>query len=89
MQENRGWVRWRIRRDYQTYGADGLINRLPGAKGPHPNRVLAEIETAILDHCLDHPGHGALRVSHELMLKGTQAKCRPVACAGCGAATAY
>ena len=25
-----------IRRNYQTYGADGLIDRLPGAKGPTP-----------------------------------------------------
>lgn len=63
---------YEIRRNYQTYGADGLIDRLPGARGPHPNRVGAEIEAAILDHSLDHPGHGALRVSHELMLKGAQ-----------------
>ena len=63
---------YEIRRNYQTYGADGLIDRLPGAKGPHPNRVSSEIETAILDHCLNHPSHGALRVSHELVLKGIQ-----------------
>lgn len=63
---------YEIRRNYQTFGADGLIDRLPGPKGPHPNRVSAEIETAILDHCLAHPGHGALRVAHELMLKGVQ-----------------
>ena len=31
-----------------------------------------EIEQAILDHCLDHPSHGALRVAQELMLKGIQ-----------------
>jgi len=30
---------YEIRRNYQIYGADGLIDRLPGAKGPHPNRV--------------------------------------------------
>jgi transposase InsO family protein len=63
---------YEIRRNYQTYGAEGLIDRLPGPKGPHPNRVSAEIEEAILAHSLDHPGHGALRVSHELMLKGVQ-----------------
>ncbi|MTH94499.1 helix-turn-helix domain-containing protein, partial [Roseibium sp. RKSG952] len=28
---------YEIRRNFQTYGADGLIDRLPGAKGPHPN----------------------------------------------------
>ena len=34
---------YEIRRNFQTYGAEGLIDRLPGAKGPHPNRVSAEI----------------------------------------------
>ena len=27
---------YEIRRNYQMYGADGLIDPLPGAKGPHP-----------------------------------------------------
>ena len=27
---------YEIRRNYQTYGAEGLIDRLPGARGPHP-----------------------------------------------------
>ncbi len=38
---------YEIRRNFQTYGAEGLIDRLPGAKGPHPNRVAAEVETAL------------------------------------------
>jgi len=63
---------YEIRRNFQTYGADGLIDRLPGAKGPHPNRVATEIETAILDHALAHPCHGATRVEQELRLKGVQ-----------------
>jgi transposase InsO family protein len=63
---------YEIRRNFQTYGADGLIDRLPGAKGPHPNRVAAEIEAAILDHALAHPCHGATRVEQELRLKGLQ-----------------
>jgi transposase InsO family protein len=63
---------YEIRRNFQTYGAEGLIDRLPGAKGPHPNRVAAEIEAAILDHALAHPCHGALRVEQELRLKGLQ-----------------
>lgn len=63
---------YEIRRNYQTYGADGLIDRLPGPKGPHPNRVSKEIEEAILAHCLDHPSHGCLRVADELALKGVQ-----------------
>ena len=63
---------YEIRRNYQTYGADGLIDRLPGARGPHPNRVPQEVETAILAHALDHPTQGALRVAQELSLQGVQ-----------------
>ena len=61
---------YEIRRNFQTYGADGLIDRLPGAKGPHPNRVSEEIEKAVLAHALQHPCHGALRVEQELRLQG-------------------
>ena len=63
---------YEIRRNFQTYGAEGLLDQLPGARGPHPNRVSEEIERAILDHALEHPCHGALRVEHELRLKGIQ-----------------
>jgi len=63
---------YEIRRNYQTFGADGLIDRLPGAKGPHPNRVAKEIEDAILAHALDHPCHGCTRVAQELALRGVQ-----------------
>ena len=45
---------YEIRRNFQTYGAEGLIGRLPGPRGPHPNRVSAEIEQAVLDHALAH-----------------------------------
>lgn len=44
---------YEIRRNYQTFGSEGLLDKLPGAKGPHPNRVSEEIEKAILDHSLD------------------------------------
>lgn len=63
---------YEIRRNFQTYGAEGLIDRLPGAKGPHPNRVSAEIETAVLAQAMDHPCYGALRVEHELRMRGLQ-----------------
>lgn len=63
---------YEIRRNYQTYGAQGLIDRLPGPKGPHPNRVPKKIEQAILDHSLEYPTHGCLRVADELALKGIQ-----------------
>ena len=63
---------YEIRRQYQTYGAQGLIDRLPGPRGPHPNRVAEEVEQAILQHALDHPTHGCLRVAQELSLQGIQ-----------------
>jgi len=45
---------------------------LPGARGPHPNRVDEAVEQAILDHCLAAPAHGPVRVAQELTLKGIQ-----------------
>ena len=63
---------YEIRRNFQTYGAQGLLDRLPGPRGPHPNRVAAEVEEAILAHAMEHPCHGALRVEHELRLMGIQ-----------------
>jgi transposase InsO family protein len=41
-----------------------------GPRDPHPNRVSPEIETKILDYCLERPTHGAQRVSNELLLQG-------------------
>src|SRR4051794_16591873 len=63
---------YEIRRNFQTYGAEGLIDRLPGPRGPHPNRVSAEIEQAVLDHALVHPCHGPMRVAQHLVLRGLQ-----------------
>ncbi len=63
---------YEIRRNFQVHGAEGLLDRLPGAKGPHPNRVAPPIEKAILAHALKHPTHGAQRVADELMLRGLQ-----------------
>src|SRR3546814_16393152 len=45
---------------------------MPRTRGPNPNLVSAEVEQAILDHSLEHPSHGALRVAQELMLGGVQ-----------------
>jgi transposase InsO family protein len=61
---------YEIRRNYQVYGAEGLIDRLPGCKGRHPNRLSEEIEQAILDYTLEQPTYGCLRVSQELALRG-------------------
>jgi transposase InsO family protein len=63
---------YEIRRNYQTFGAEGLIDRLPGPKGPHPNRVEEAVEQAILDYCLACPTHGPVTVANQLMLKGIQ-----------------
>ncbi len=59
---------YELRRNYQTYGAEGLLDKLPGCKGAHPNRAVPEIEQAILDYSLTRPTHGPLRVVQELAL---------------------
>ena len=63
---------YEIRRNYQTYGAQGLIDRLPGPKGPHPNRVEESVEKAILEYSLHKPTHWSLRVAQQLVLQGIQ-----------------
>jgi hypothetical protein len=63
---------YEIRRTFQTFGADGLLDRVAGARAPHPNRVGAAIEQAILDHAFAHPCHGPMRVAQELMMRGIQ-----------------
>jgi hypothetical protein len=61
---------YEIRRNFQTYGAEGLLDKIPGAKGPHPNRVSEEVEKAILDYSLMHPTKGCLSVAQQLNLQG-------------------
>lgn len=63
---------YEIRRNFQTFGADGLLDRFPGPKGPHPNRVDETVEKAILDYSLSFPSHGPLRVAQQLALQGVQ-----------------
>lgn len=53
---------------FQWVGAEGLLDQLPGPKGPYPNRVSEEVEKAILGHALEHPPHGAQRTADELLL---------------------
>lgn len=60
---------YEIRRNFQTFGSEGLIDRLPGTREPHPNRLSKEVEDAILHYCLDWPTHGCLRVAQELALR--------------------
>lgn len=63
---------YEIRRNFQTFGSEGLLDRLPGPRGPHPNRVDDSVEQAILDYCLTYPTHGPLRVAQCLVLQGVQ-----------------
>lgn len=62
---------YEIRRNFQTFGAEGLLDKARGPKDPHPNRVPEEQEKAILDYCLEFPTHGSLKVSQQLHLKGS------------------
>jgi len=61
---------YEIRRNYQAFGAEGLLDKARGAKSPHPNRVSQELEKAVLDYCLEFPTHGPLKTSQQLILKG-------------------
>lgn len=60
---------YEIRRNYQTYGSEGLLDKLPGTKEAHPNRVSEEIEQAILDYSLQYPTHGPVRTAQQLVLR--------------------
>jgi transposase InsO family protein len=63
---------YEIRRNFQTFGAEGLVDRIAGPRNPHPNRVSTEVEAAILAYSLEHPTHGPQRTADELLLRGTQ-----------------
>lgn len=63
---------YEIRRNFQTHGAQGLLDRLPGPRGPHPNRVSEEVEKVILEYSLRHPTHGPVRVAQQLVLQNVQ-----------------
>jgi hypothetical protein len=69
---------YEIRRNFQTFGSQGLLDRLPGPKEPHPNRLPKDIEDAILQYALDFPTHGCLRVAHELALREIRVSSRGV-----------
>ena len=64
---------WLVTSVLLVFGMPSVNARMgvrPFMRRPHPNRVPAEIEAAILDHALAHPCHGATRVEQELRLKG-------------------
>jgi transposase InsO family protein len=64
---------YEIRRNFQTFGAEGLLDKARGAKNPHPNRVSEELEKIILDYCLEYPTQGSLKVSQQLLLRNIHA----------------
>jgi transposase InsO family protein len=61
---------YEIRRNFQTFGSDGLLDRMAGARSPHPNRVSPELEEAVLAYSLEFPTRGSVRMSHDLRLQG-------------------
>ena len=61
---------YEIKRNYQAFGAEGLLDRIRGPKNPHPNRVSEELEKDILDYCIEFPTHGCTKVSQQLILRG-------------------
>jgi len=69
---------YEIRRNFQVYGAEGLLDRLPGCKNPHPNRLAQEVERAILDYSLEQPGDGCLKVAQQLALRGVMVSSKGV-----------
>jgi hypothetical protein len=72
-------------RHYQTYGAEGLLDKLPGCKGAHPNRVAPEIEQAILDYSLTRPTHGRCGSPKNWLCKASMSV--RVVCVVCGNVT--
>jgi transposase InsO family protein len=61
---------YELRRAFQVGGVEALVEQRRGPRGPHPNRILPEIEAKILEFCLQRPTYGALRVANELRLQG-------------------
>ena len=76
---------YEIRRNFQTYGAEGLLDRLPGPKGPHPNRVAPEIEEAVLAHALEHPA--TARCGSPTNWRCAVSRSHPAGCGASGAVT--
>ena len=61
---------YEIRRNFQTLGAEGLLDKARGPRAPHPNRLSEELEQVVLDYCLEYPTLGSLKVSQQLLLRG-------------------
>ena len=44
---------YEIRRNFQTFGSEDLLDKAKGAKSPHPNRVCEELEKAVLKYSFE------------------------------------
>lgn len=61
---------YEIRRNFQTLGSEGLLEKVRGPRNPHPNRLSGELEHVVPDYCLELPTQGSLKVSQQLLLRG-------------------
>jgi len=69
-----------IRHNFEQYGYEGLFDRRPGAKGPHPNRVDTSTEEMILDHALMDPSCGPKTLAYHLKQNGREISPAGVRC---------
>lgn len=61
---------YEIKRSFQIYGFDGLIDK-PPIPNTVPSKTPPEMEQKIVDICVDHPAWGQQRIADELALQGT------------------
>ncbi|HEY3373443.1 MAG TPA: IS481 family transposase [Candidatus Aquicultor sp.] len=62
---------YEIKRSFQTYGFEGLIDKDPIPKSM-PTKTPPEIEEKVISLSIEHPAFGQQRISDELALIGTQ-----------------
>lgn len=60
---------YRIRNLYETGGVE-VLHEISRSKDNLKRRTNSVTEQAVIEYCLDNPGHGQKRVSDELMKKG-------------------
>ena len=77
---------YEIRRNFQTYGSEGLIDRLPGPRGPHPtaSRPRSKRRSSIMPSNI--PATGRRASSRNSVSRAC--KSRPAASEASGSATA-
>lgn len=76
---------YEFRHNFQLYGAQGLLDKLPGAKGPPP--PTGWVPRSKRQLWMKYPTQDPLHVAQELILQGVQV-CSGVY-AACGAGIGY